>query len=111
MMEHDHSDHPAEATPPPGADAANPVDVDADPPPVYEQGAVPGAPLDLAQGEPDPICFICKEVTHEDGGHCNQIQPCCRAACHRACYRPWLEMQQAQYGSVSCPACRTIVLC
>ena len=93
---------------PPG-DASNPVDVDADPP-VYEQGTV-DAPLDLTQGEADPICFICLDARERgSGGYCNQIQPCCKAQCHQACYLPWAEKENADYESVSCPACRVVLV-
>ena len=94
--------------PQPGA-PDNPIDVDTDDPVVYLEGSVRGAAVDLTEGEEDPLCFICQDVKHE-GAFCNQRQGCCGAQCHSVCFRPWLRMQQQQFGNVACPMCRSILL-
>ena len=78
--------------------------------PVYGEGEVQGLPLDLTQGEDDVVCFVCISERYQ-GRLCSQIQPCCGAQCHTACFEPWLEQQQRAYAdSVSCPCCRIVMI-
>ena len=102
-MEDQHGDQT------PGSTPDNPVNIDTEEAPIYANGSVAGTPLDLAEGEDDATCLICLEVRHE-GLLCNKVQPCCGAQSHRACYFPWMEVQQERFHSVSCPNCRIIMI-
>ena len=93
--------------PPPGG-AQNPIDVEGESLPTYPEGSVPGAPLDLTEGEPDAICIICQDVRDEKGLLCNKVSLCCRVQTHQSCYSRWEEIQRRRYDSVSCPNCRIV---
>ena len=83
--------------------------IDVDEPPTYTEGSVPGAPIDLMQGDETPICFICQHERHE-GKFCNLTQTCCGGRSHRKCYRGWVQLQEQRYSSVSCPMCRRVLV-
>jgi len=89
----------------PGSEG-HPIDVDDAAPVVYDEGQVPGAPVDLTD-EPDPVCSIC-QAEQREGVWVDHRQGCCGGWFHQACLGVWAANENEAHGYVRCPNCRSL---